>query len=92
MKIRSTSDRNHFVQIHGDKSDTSSIKLGVPHGSILKPTLFSLYGNDFPDFITARELYMFAENTTIFTVGDNIDAIIKTMEVYSRPSFNHVQC
>ena len=43
-------------------------------------------------FITAGELFTFADNTTIFTVGDNIDAIIKTMQVYARPSFNLVQC
>ena len=32
-------------------------------------------------FITTGELFMFADNTTIFTVGDNTDAIIKTMQV-----------
>ena len=43
-------------------------------------------------FIIAGELFMFADNTTIFNVGDNIDAIIKTMQAHSRPSFNVVQC
>ena len=42
-------------------------------------------------FITAGERFMFADNTTIFTVGGNIDAIIKTMQVYFRPSFNLLQ-
>ena len=44
--------------------------------------LFALYVNNFPDVITAGELYMFPGNSTIFTVGSNIDAIIKTMQVY----------
>ena len=91
-KICSFTDRNQFVQVHGDKSDTSSIKLGVPHGAILGPTLLALYVNNFPDFITVGELYMFSGNTTIFTVTNNVDAIIKTMQVYSRRSFNLVQC
>ena len=43
-------------------------------------------------FITAGELFMFADNTTILTVGDNIDAVIKTVQVYSRPSFNLALC
>lgn len=85
-KIRTTSDRNQFFQIHVENSGTSSIKLEVPQGLSLAPTLFAPYVNDFPYFITAGELYMFADNTTIFTVGDIIDAIIKTIQVYSRPS------
>ena len=64
----------------------------MPQALILEPTLFALYVIDFPDFITLGELFMFADNTTIFTVGDNIDAIIKTMQVYVRPSFNLLQC
>ena len=75
------SNRNQFVQVNEVKSDTSSIKFGVPQGSILGPKLFSLYVNDFPESITSGELYMFADDTTIFTVGDNIDIIIKAMQV-----------
>ena len=79
--ICSLSDRNQFVRIHGDKSDTSSIKLGGPHGSTLGPTLFTLV-NDSPDFITAGELYMLADNAAIFAVNNNTDAMNKTMQVY----------
>ena len=47
----------------------ASSKIGGPHGSILGPTLFTLYVNDSPDFITAGELYMLADNTAgIFAV------------------------
>ena len=49
----------------------------------LGPTLFTLYVNDSPDFITARELYMLADNTAaIFAVTNNTDAMNKTMQVY----------
>ena len=74
-------NRNQFVQVNEEKSNTSSIKFGVPQGSILGPKLFSLYVNDFPEFVTSGELYMFADDTTIFTVGNNIDIIIKAMQV-----------
>ena len=74
-------NRNQFVQVNEKKSNTSSIKFGVPQGSILGPKLFSLYVNDFPEFITSGERYMFADDTTIFTVGDNIDIILKAMQV-----------
>lgn len=42
--------------------------------------LFSLYVNDFPESITSGELYIFADDTTIFTVCDNIDIIFKAMQ------------
>ena len=72
-------NRNQFVQVNEVKSDTSSIKFGVPQGSILGPKLFSLYVNDFPESVTSGELYMFADDTTIFTISDNIDTIIMAM-------------
>lgn len=77
---RYLSNRNQFVQVNDVKSDTSFIKFGVPQGSILGPKLFSLYVNDFPESITSGELYIFADDTTIFTVCDNIDMIFKAMQ------------
>ena len=74
-------NRDQFVQVNEVKSDTSSIKFGVPQGSILGPKLFSLYVNDFPESVTSGELYMFADDTTIFTISDNIDTITKAMQV-----------
>ena len=74
-------NRNQFVQVNEVKSDISSIKFGVPQGSILGPKLFSLYVNDFPESITSGELFMFTDDTTICTVSDNIDIIIKAMQV-----------
>ena len=74
-------NRNQFVQVNEVKSDISSIKFGVPQGSIFGPKLFSFYFNDFPESITSGELYMFADDTTICTVSDNIDIIIKAMQV-----------
>ena len=68
------SNRNQFVQVNEVKSDSSFIKFGVPQGSILGPKLFSLYVNVFSEFSTSGELYMFADDTTIFTVSDNIDS------------------
>ena len=80
MRSYHLSNRNQFVQVNEVKSDTSFFKFGVPQGSILGPKLFSLYVDDLKESITSGELCMFADDTTIFTVSDNVDIIFKAMQ------------
>lgn len=74
------SARKQFVQISGYQSEPKTITHGVPQGSILGPKLFSIFVNDLPESITSGELLMFADDTTIFTIGNNIDDIILTLQ------------
>ena len=42
---------------------------GVPQGSVLSPTLFSAFINNFPDTLPPDSTVHFADDTTIFIVG-----------------------
>lgn len=72
------SARKKFVQISGYQSEPKTITHGVP--SILGLKLFSILVNDLPELITSGELFMFADDTTIFTIGNNIDDVILTLQ------------
>jgi len=72
--------RKQFVQISGYQCGSKTITYGVPQNSILGPKLFSIFVYDLPEVITSGDLFMFADDTTIFTIGKNIDNIILTLQ------------
>lgn len=74
------SNRRQFVQLSGTKSNSRFIKYGVPQGTNLGPKLLSVYVNDFPDASSDGELFMFADDTTIFTIGKDVDSIIVILQ------------
>ena len=64
--------------LNGVKSDLLPVSMGIPQGSVLGPTLFTLFTNDLSSFVRSGSLYMFADDTTVFCTGDTADeAIVK---------------
>ena len=59
------SDRQQFVQIDDRKSPNRPVKLGVPQGSILEPTLFNIYVHDFNDEAQSSTI-QFADDSTFY--------------------------
>lgn len=69
------SDRKQFTVMNAKKSDYAQVIDGIPQGSVLGPTLFNLYTSDLPDSVTTCEVYMYADDTTIYCMGNTIDHV-----------------
>ena len=58
------SDRSQSVVVDGEKSSAISVRSGVPQGSVLGPSLFSVYINDLPDRVSSVSR-LFADDTLL---------------------------
>ena len=75
--------------MHGCQSQAMPVTFGVPHGSVLGPTLFSLYCNDLPnitEWIDGNpQLCMYADDTTVYLSAPTYDLVaLKLNEVLAR--------
>ena len=69
-------NRVQFVYVNGCESDKMQINCGVPQGSCLGPTLFSLYINDLPD-ITNFSIRLFADDTVLVMTSNDLQQLKK---------------
>ena len=69
------SGRQQITVLNGVKSDLP-LSMGTPEGSVLGPTLFVLFTNDFPSYVPSGSVYMYAGDTTIYCVGGTADLAI----------------
>ena len=63
--------RSHCTAYNNSKSSTKPIHLGVPQGSILGPILFLIYINDISNASTAFNTIQFADDSTLYMIGEN---------------------
>ena len=69
-------DRTWYVELNGIKSKMRVMVYGVPQGSLLGPRLFTIYINDLPDYIHQGYIFLFADDTTFYYVGHDIEEVI----------------
>ena len=72
-------NRQQCVTVGTKTSSLSTLKFGVPQGSVLGPILFWLYINDLPLYIeTLCEL--FADDTSLHSHHTNLDVLTDSLQ------------
>lgn len=71
-------NRQQYIIFDSKKSDTKTIKHGVPQGSVLGPLLFIIYINDLSSYIDTAEVFLYADDAT-FLVHEKDNRVIDDM-------------
>ena len=76
------SNRRLQVVLDGKSSQEYPVNAGVPQGSILGPTLFLLYINDFPDDVIS-DIAIYADDTSLYSKCDLASDLWQQLELAS---------
>ena len=82
------SGRQQFTVLNGVKSELLPVRMGIPQGSVLGPTLFVLFTNDLPSSVPTGSVYMYADDTTVFCIGETADLAIAKLNKALREFYN----
>ena len=79
-------NRTQFVYVNGYKSDKMQVKCGVPQGSCLRPTVFSVYANALP-IITNFRVQLVADDTILIMTSN----VLKKLEKTANDEINKIE-
>ena len=73
------SEREQYIVIDGVPSENTKVAHGIPQGSVLGPILFALYTSDLPKAVITPTTFRYADDTTMYYVGESEDEVTKTL-------------
>ena len=80
-------NRAQQVKSEHHLSQSLSVTKGVPQGSILGPTLFSIYINNIACSVKDASIHLYADDTVLYAVGPTPDAVLTSLQ----DSFRNLQ-
>ena len=72
--------RKQYTVVNGYNSDTMPVSVGIPQGSVLGPTLFSLFVNDLLSSVKSGSVYLFADDITIYCIKRTADEAVAQLD------------
>ena len=69
------SDRRMYVRVNDTDSQVKTINIGLPQGAVTSPYLFSLYINDMHRCSDRLSFLHFADDTTVYMSGSDLDQL-----------------
>ena len=84
--------RKQKVKVNNFLSDFLTLLSVVPQGSILGPTLFSIFLNDLVSTLKLSDLFNFADDNTISTTLDNMLNFEDHISELSKKSLHAIKC
>jgi len=74
-------ERSQYVTVNSARSMLRQIDIGVPQGSLMGPRLFAIYVNDLPTSSETGCIHMFADDTTIYYIGEEVEETVDALNL-----------